>query len=491
MMTNNPVAQEMYDGLTILQHRGQDAAGIMTFDGDMFHHKKGVGLVRDVFDQHNMSRLKGAVGIGHTRYPTWGGCSKEDAQPEFSATPFGIGMAHNGNVFNSAEVKAELTDRYNMMVNSNNDIEVILGVFRHALMKEVEKDGEFRVDHIWKAVRSVYRKCKGGYSVVAYIAGKGLVGFRDPYGIRPLVLGRRTEDLRSEWVIASETVVLDVLGFELMTDVGNGEAVFIDEHREIHRKTVAVQAHRPCAFEYVYLARPDSQLDQVSVHKSRLRMGKYLGKQIKKLKLPFDVVMPVPDSSREAAVGVSDVLKVKYREGIVKNRYIGRTFIMPGQSIRKKSIRHKLNVIPHEVRGKDVLLVDDSIVRGNTLRQLVEMVRGAGAKRVYVASAAPPLRHPCLYGVDMPTKSDFVANQLSVDQIAAEIGVDGLFYQDVHDLRDAIKEGNKRIKKPCLACFTGNYPTKDVSLEALENAEKTREMTHQEVEANAVPLPMG
>jgi amidophosphoribosyltransferase len=491
MMTNNPVAQEMYDGLIILQHRGQDAAGIMSFDGEMFHHKKGVGLVRDVFDEHNMARLKGSIAIGHTRYPTWGGCSKEDAQPQFSAMPYGIAMAHNGNVFNSSEVKEELVSRYNMMVNSNNDIEVILGVFRHSLLKDVDKDGEFKIQHVWKAVRTVHRKCRGGYSVVAYIAGKGLVAFRDPYGLRPLQVGKRTRDLRPEWIVSSETVVLDVLDFDLVGDVKNGEAIFIDDHRALHRKTINKQAHRPCSFEYVYLARPDSLLDDVSVHKARLRMGRKLGKQIKKNTFSFDAIMPVPDSSREAAVGVSDVLKVPYREGIVKNRYIGRTFIMPGQSIRKKSIRHKLNVIPHEVAGKSVLLVDDSIVRGNTLRQVVEMVRKAGAKKVYVASAAPALRFPCVYGVDMPTKSDFVANQLTVQQIAAEIGADGLYYQRVDDLRDSIKEGNKKIKKPCLACFTGNYPTKDVDKMALDNAERTREMTHQEVEASGAPLPMG
>lgn len=489
-MTNAPVAQELYDGLIILQHRGQDAAGIMTFDGSMFHQKKGVGLVRDVFDERNMARLKGAVGIGHTRYPTWGGCSKEDAQPHFATLPYGITMAHNGNVFNSDTVKKELEQRYNMHINSTNDIEVILGVFRQSLLNDVEKDGKFSVGHLWRAVRTVYRKCRGGYSVVGYIAGKGMIAFRDPYGIRPLLIGKRNRDLRTEWILTSETVVLDVLGFDLVGDVAHGEAVFVDEDRQIHRKKLSHQPHRPCAFEYVYLARPDSVLDDISVHKSRLRMGKMLAKHIKKAGISLDVVMPVPDSSREAAVGVSDVLKVKYREGIVKNRYIGRTFIMPGQMIRQQSIRHKLNVIAHEVEGKSVLLVDDSIVRGNTSRQIVEMVRKAGAKKVYMASSAPPLRHPCLYGVDMPTKSDFVANQLTVDEIAKEIGVDGLFYQDVNDLKEAIRYGNKKIKKPCMACFTGVYPTKDVDTEALENAEKTREMTHQEIEAQAAGLPM-
>lgn len=464
------VAQDIYDGLVTVQHRGQDAAGMITYDGK-FHTRKDFGLVKEVFHTRHMRHLTGYAGVGFTRYATQGTGDLEEVQPFLGQAPYGVIIAHNGNIFNAPELRKELFEKDHRLVNSDSDGEVLLNIFTKALTKQ--NADKLEPEHIWNAVESVYKRCKGAYSSIGYIGRQGMFAFRDPHGIRPLIFGKRMNGLKEEYIFASESVTLDILGFEIIGDLGAGEAVFIDEEtRKVHRKKIMNKKQIPCIFEYVYFARPDSVMDGISVYKSRMRMGIKLAEKIKKAKLDIDVVMPVPDSARTAALEVSDKLGIKYREGLVKNRYIGRTFIMPGQRIRKKSIRYKLNAMPLEIAGKNVLLVDDSIVRGNTSRQIVDMVRQAGAKKVYFSSYSPPVVSPNLYGIDMATKEELIASHSSVDEICKFIGADALFYGDLDDIVDSCIKGNPKIKDFEMSCFDGCYKTGDVDEDVLrKNAE--------------------
>ena len=463
------VAQDVYDGLVTLQHRGQDACGMMTFDG-IFHMRKDLGLVKDVFHTRHMRNLTGYAGVGHTRYSTIGGGSVEDTQPFLGSAPFGVALAHNGNIFNSYELKKEIFEKDHRLVNSNCDAEVLLNMFTKALTKQ--NADSIQMKHVCKAVESVFDRAKGAYSVVSYIAKQGMVAFRDPHGIRPLVFGKRDNGLTTDYIFASESVTLDVLGFEMIGDVEAGEVVFIDEKtRTVNRKKLASKKHIPCIFEYIYFARPDSLLNDISVYKSRLRMGEALADVIKKKKLDIDVVMPVPDSSKTAAVALAERLGIKYREGLVKNRYIGRTFIMPGQKIRKKSIRYKLNPMKLEIKDKNILLVDDSIVRGNTSRQIIQLVKAAGAKKVYFVSYSPPVSSPCLYGVDIPTYDELIGAGNTIEEIREFIGADELIYQSVDDMFRACDVGTPKVKDFCMGCFDGKYKTGDIDDDVLkENA---------------------
>lgn len=470
-MANEPVAQQLFDGLTGLQHRGQDSAGIMTYE-DHFNLKKGNGLVRDVFHTKNMMRLRGNMGIGHVRYPTAGSNDAAEAQPFYVNSPFGLSLIHNGNLTNYDELKQEVLRVDLRHLNTKSDSELLLNVLATALRGI--KTTVLTPEKIFEAMESVFKRLKGSYCVIALIADYGMLAFRDPYGIRPLAFGKRDHNLMQEYIIASETVAIDTLGFDFVSDIQPGEVIFIDMKRNVHRKNLAKPKWAPCIFEHVYLARPDSIMDNVSVYKTRLRMGVKLAQKIKKANLDIDVVVPVPDSSRSAALPLAQELGVKYREGLVKNRYIGRTFIMPGQEIRKKSIHYKLNTIKLELRNRNVLLVDDSIVRGNTSKRIIQMVRDAGAKNVYFASCAPPLISPCVYGVDLPSKHEFVAHELSTDEICKVIGADALFYQDMQDLLDSAQEGNPKITGFCHACMNGKYPTPEVTKELLDKAEATR-----------------
>lgn len=466
--------QDLYDGLIVLQHRGQDSAGIMTYE-TRFHLKKGNGLVRDVFQDKHMMRLRGGVGIGHVRYPTAGCYEEAEAQPFYVNSPFGIALIHNGNLTNCDELKRQVTKDNSRYLNTGSDSEVLLNVVADEIAKSHKK--QLLPEHIFKAMKNVFKRVRGSYSVICLIAGHGLVAFRDPFGIRPLIFGEKKTPAGSEYILASESVALDTLGFSILRDIQPGEAVYIDMNRQVHAKQVEQKHWAPCIFEYVYLARPDSVLDGISVYKSRLRMGKALAVQIKhamKKGLKIDVVVPVPDTARSAGVEIAAEIGVPYREGLIKNRYIGRTFIMPGQNIRKRSIKYKLNPIPLELEGKNVLLVDDSIVRGNTSRKIIEMVRGAGAKHVYIALCCPPLRHPCVYGVDMPSRKDFVAHNLTIDEIGKVIGADAIFYQNLKDLVTSVKAGNPKVKNFCTACFSGKYPTPDITEEVLQKAETAR-----------------
>ncbi|MCK9185954.1 amidophosphoribosyltransferase [Candidatus Gracilibacteria bacterium] len=467
------IAQDVYDGLVTLQHRGQDATGMITYDGK-FHVRKDSGLVKDVFHTRHMKKLTGYAGIGHTRYSTIGAGSKEDAQPFLGPSPYGVMLAHNGNVFNAFELKKELFEKDQRHVNSDCDAEVILNLFTKSLSKQNPENG-ITPSNIWKAVESVYKRAKGSYSVVAYIAKQGMVGFRDPHGIRPLLFGKRDNGMTIDYIFASESVTLDILGFEIVKDVEAGEAIFIEEKdRKIHCKKIADEEFTPCIFEYVYFARPDSILNNISVYQARNNMGVKIAKKIKAAKLDIDIVVPIPDSSRTAAFAVADELELKYAEGLVKNRYIGRTFIMPGQKIRKKSIKYKLNAMPLVLKGKNVLLVDDSIVRGNTSKQIIQMVREAGAKKVYFASYYPPVINPCLYGVDMPSRKELIAASHTTEEIRKFLGADELIYSDVNDVLTSCLKENPKIKNMCMACINGKYPTGDVSEEVLENQEYSR-----------------
>lgn len=467
------VAQDVYDGLVTLQHRGQDAAGIMTYDGEKFKTRKDYGLVKEVFHTRHMQRLTGYVGLGHTRYATIGTGDLEEVQPFLGSAPFGLMMVHNGNLFNSHELKKEIFEKDHRMVNSDSDGEVILNMLSKALTKQNAELIE--PEHVWKAVESVHKRSKGAYSVLTYIARQGFLAFRDPHGIRPLVFGKRENGLTTEYIFASETVTLDILGFEYIDDVKAGEAIFIDEkERKIHRKIITHKTATPCVFEYVYFARPDSIIDGISVYKFRLRMGQKLAKKVMAAKLDIDVVMPIPDSSRSAALALADTMDLKYREGLVKNRYIGRTFIMPGQETRQKSIRYKLNPMPLEIKGKKILLVDDSIVRGNTSRKIIEMVREAGAEKIYFASYAPPVKYPNLYGIDIPTIKELIAAHASEEEICKQIGADALFYGDIEDMVDSCVEGNPKITDLEMSCFDGIYKTGDIDDEVLRLQAESR-----------------
>lgn len=468
---NNDVFKDLYQGLLSIQHRGQDSAGAITYDGH-FHTKKGNGLVRDIFSLDNFMRLKGNIGIGHTRYPTIGGRSGADAQPFFVNSPFGIIMAHNGNVINYTELNKILLEQYHRHLSSDNDVEIILNVFAQEL--SVQNINHIEPENIFCAVQKVYEQVKGSYSVVAYIAGGGMVAFRDPYGIKPLVYGKREDGILPSYAIASESVSLNITNFSDIKNVGAGQVLFIDEKRQLHTRQLARCPHSPCLFEWVYFARPDSYIDNVNVYDCRVNLGRFLAEEIKKHNLDIDVVVPVPDSARDAAIEIARCLNLRYREALVKNRYIGRTFIMPADQERKISVRYKLNPIPSEFKGKNVLLVDDSIVRGNTSRAIIELIRECGAKKVYFSSYSPPLRFPCVYGIDMQTKAEFIARNATIDQIAKKIGADKVIYQSLESLKKAVQTGNKKITQFCGACFDGHYPTGDVTAEVLETIEQDR-----------------
>jgi amidophosphoribosyltransferase len=472
---NGSVNQSLYDGLTVLQHRGQDAAGIATSSSGRLYLRKSNGLVRDVFHTRHMVKLIGNMGIGHVRYPTAGCSSTAEAQPFYVNSPYGISLAHNGNLTNAELLKEELFRDDLRHVNTDSDSEVLLNVFAH----ELQRLGKLRLEpeDVFAAIQQVHRRCSGAYAAVAMITGFGIVGFRDPNGIRPLVFGRRDTPKGSEYVLASESVAIDVLGFSLIRDVQPGEAVLIDTSSQLHARQCATQFQQaPCIFEFVYFARPDSIIDGISVHKARMRMGEALAGKISR-EWPnhnIDVVIPIPDTSRTAALQLATELGVKYREGFIKNRYIPRTFIMPGQALRKKSVRQKLNAIDLEFRGRNVLLVDDSIVRGTTCRQIVQMAREAGAEKVYFASAAPPVRFPNVYGIDMPTGDELIAAGRSDAEVAELIGADRLIYQDLADLLDAARRGNPAIENFEASCFDGNYVTGDVNAAYLEHVANLR-----------------
>ena len=452
------VASALYDGLTVLQHRGQDAAGIATVDGSKIRLHKGNGLVRDVFDAPQMQLLSGRVGIGHCRYPTAGSEGSDEAQPFYVNSPFGIALAHNGNLINTDALRREMFELDRRNINTESDSEVLLNVFAHELQSQPALTPQAAIN----AVAGVHRRCKGGYAIVSAVLGLGLVAFRDPNGIRPLVLGKRETANGAEFAVASESVALDTLGFQRLRDVAPGEAVVITARGELFSEVCAPPAvHAPCIFEYVYFARPDSMMDDVSVHKARMRMGVTLGEKILRLRPDHDIdtVIPIPDTSRDAALEIANVLGVKYREGFIKNRYVGRTFIMPGQGERVKSVRRKLNPIPLEFKGRVVLLVDDSIVRGTTSQQIVQMARDAGARKVYLASAAPPVRFPNIYGIDMPSPDELVAHNRSEAEIEKLLGCDWLIYQDIADLEAAVAGPKKKLSHFDSSCFTGEYVT--------------------------------
>ena len=452
------VAAQLYDGLTVLQHRGQDAAGIATADGGKLRVHKGNGLVRDVFDATSMQLLSGRVGIAHCRYPTAGSEGSDEAQPFYVNSPFGIALAHNGNLVNTDALRREVFEQDRRNVNTESDSEVLLNVFAH----ELDTQNALTPEAVFRALEGVNRRAKGGYAVVCTVLGLGLVAFRDPNGIRPLVLGKRTANGMDEYIVASESVALDVLGFERLRDVAPGEGIVITARGELFAQQCAEPlAHAPCIFEYVYFARPDSMIEEISVHKARMRMGVTLGEKILRERPDhdIDVVIPIPDTSRDAALEIANVLGVKYREGFIKNRYVGRTFIMPGQGERAKSVKRKLNPIPLEFRNRVVLLVDDSIVRGTTSQQIVQMARDAGARKVYLASAAPPVRYPNIYGIDMPSSEELVAHDRSEREIEQLLGCDWLIYQDLADLEAAVAGPKFPGRKFDSSCFSGEYVT--------------------------------
>lgn len=465
VVSQAPVNQTVYDSLLLLQHRGQDAAGIGTAHDKYFNMHKAHGLVRDVFRTRNMRALPGNCGLGHVRYPGFGSTkSVDEAQPLYVNAPFGIMFVHNGNLTNWRELRDALFNVDRRHINTNSDSEVLLNVFANELQQATTR-AVLDADAIFDAVASVHRRARGAYAVIALISSYGMVAFRDPYGIRPLCIGKQETADGVEWMIASESVALTGCGYSFVRDVDPGEAVFIDLDGQLVSRQCADNPQRvPCAFEYVYFARPDSVVDGVSVYDARLNMGEYLAEKVaKNLRLgDIDVVMPIPDSSRPSAMQLASRLDLRYREGLIKNRYIGRTFIMPGQTVRKKTVRQKLSAMEMEFRGKNVLLVDDSIVRGTTSRQIVDMARQAGANKVYFASAAPAVRHPNLYGIDMPSRHDLIATGRDTADIAREIGADGLVFQDLDALRDAIRSLNPAIGNFETSCFDGQYITGDI-----------------------------
>jgi len=471
----SPVNQSIYDALTVLQHRGQDAAGIVTWDEEGLKTRKSNGLVRDVFRTRHMLRLTGNVGMGHVRYPTAGTARSSEAQPFYVNSPYGICLAHNGNLTNHDELSELLITQDRRHLSTGSDSEVLLNVFAHELQKRTV--GSPTTEQIFEAVDAVHDRCKGGYAVVAMIIGYGIVAFRDPNGIRPIILGERETNSGKEYMVASESVALDGIGFRRAQDLRPGQAVFIENDGTLHLHDYAGEtSYSPCIFEFVYFARPDSIIDNLSVYKARLRMGEQLAGQIVR-EWPdhdIDVVIPIPDTSRTAAAQVAYHLGVKYREGFIKNRYIGRTFIMPGQAERAKSVRRKLNAIDLEFRNKNVLLVDDSIVRGTTSRQIIKMAREVGARKVYFASAAPPVRHPNVYGIDMPAASELIANGRTVKQIEELIGADRLIYQDLHGLIRSVRHDNSKITRFDTSCFSGEYVTGDVTKAYLRKLESNR-----------------
>jgi amidophosphoribosyltransferase len=475
IVAKGPVNQDLYDALIVLQHRGQDAAGIMTIDDGMFHLRKENGLVRDVFRTRHMKRLTGNVGIGHCRYPTAGSSSSAEAQPFYVNSPFGISFAHNGNLTNAHELQDEVFRISRRHINTTSDSELLLNIFAHALQNAASF--EVHPDEIFAAVETVHSKIRGAYAVVAAIIGNGMVAFRDPHGIRPLVLGKRQTEHGDEYMVASESVALDAVGFHFVRDVAPGEAVYVNEAGELFTKQCASKPScTPCIFEFVYFARPDSFIDGISVYASRVNMGRKLGEKIARewSDLDIDVVIPIPETSMDVALQIANTLEKPYRQGFVKNRYIGRTFIMPGQTQRRKSVRRKLNAISSEFKGKNVLLVDDSIVRGTTSEQIIEMARESGANKVYFASAAPEIRFPNVYGIDMPSANELIAYGREIEQIADCIKADGLIFQDIEDLVEAVREENNSLTAFETSVFTGNYITGDVDQAYLESIDKAR-----------------
>jgi len=460
IFARSAVAARLYDALTIVQHRGQDAAGITTLDGNRMRSARGMGLVRDVFGEEAMVGLSGEIGIGHVRYPTAGCDRPDEAQPMYVNSPCGIALGHNGNLINSERLSAELFAQDRRHINTESDSEVLLNCLAHEL---ASRPGLLTgPDHVFSAVDGVHRRCRGGYAAVALIAGVGLLGFRDPHGIRPIILGQRGSGPTAEYILASESVVLDILGFEPLSDLAPGESVLVTLDGRLHRhRSAEARAHMPCLFEYVYFARPDSMIDDISVYKARLRMGESLAEKILRewSDHDIDVVIPIPDTSRTACLPLAHMLGVKYREGLIKNRYIGRTFIMPGQEERIRSVRRKLNTISLEFKNKNILLVDDSIVRGTTSRQIIQMAREAGAAKVYLASASPPVRYPNVYGIDMPAASELIAAQRSEAEIGHAIGADRLIYQDLAALEKAVRGKNRRLAGFDSSCFSGEYVT--------------------------------
>lgn len=458
IMSHTEVAARLYDGLTVLQHRGQDAAGIATSDGRHLRVEKGNGLVSDVFDAGMMARLFGNMGIAHCRYPTAGSEGSDEAQPFYVNSPYGLALVHNGNLINTEALRREVFEQDRRSVNTQSDSEVLLNVFAHELAQQHALDAEAA----FAAVAGVMRRARGGFAVITMVMGLGLVAFRDPNAIRPLVLGKRETDEGVEYALASESVALDLTGFERVRDVEPGEAIVLTPDGHLHARRVAAEVlPRPCIFEHVYFARPDSMIDNISVHKARMRMGVALGEKILRERPDHDIdtVIPIPDTSRDAALELANVLGVKYREGFIKNRYVGRTFIMPGQGERAKSVRRKLNPIPLEFRNRVVLLVDDSIVRGTTSQQIVQMARDAGAKKVYLASAAPPVRYPNIYGIDMPTREELIAHGRSIAEVEKLIGCDWLIYQDLADLETAVAGPKHPGMRFDTSCFSGEYVT--------------------------------
>lgn len=488
MVASQPVNQEIFDALTVLQHRGQDAAGMMTCEGALFSLRKGNGLVRDVFRTRHMRRLKGNMGIGHVRYPTAGTSSEAEAQPFYVNSPFGIALAHNGNLTNATQLQSELFKEDLRHINTGSDSEVILNVFAHELQQIC--DVQLTSESVFKAVQGVYKRCRGGFAVVAMIAGQGLVAFRDPFGIRPLIFGQRENGEKTEIMVASESAALTALGFQIVDDVQAGEAIFIKPNGEITRHICTDNSQlSPCLFEFVYFARPDSIIDKVSVYKVRKNLGASLAEKILKSwpSHDIDVVIPIPETSRNSAIPLANGLSVEFREGFVKNRYIGRTFIMPGQAMRRKAVHQKLSVIELEFKNKNVLLVDDSIVRGTTSKEIIQMARNAGAKKVYFASSAPPVKYPNIYGIDMPCKNELVASEHTIEEIEKIIGADKLIYLDLSDLIQVVQEGNQNISQFDSSVFDGVYLTGDET-EYLTQASKARGVQTESKESELVTI---
>ncbi|MDJ0834843.1 MAG: amidophosphoribosyltransferase [Gammaproteobacteria bacterium] len=487
IVSQQPVAQVIYDGLLVLQHRGQDAAGMMTCEDNKLHLRKDNGQVSDVFHTRHMVKLVGNMGIGHVRYPTAGCSSSAEAQPFYVNSPYGISLAHNGNLTNVDTLKRDLYNEDLRHINTESDSEVLLNVLAHELQKRGKLD--LKVDDIFHAVSETHKRLEGAYAVVAMLTGRGILGFRDPHGIRPVVYGKRVSDQGTEYMIASESVALQAAGFDLVADLKPGEAVYIDQASQVHLRQCADNSRlTPCIFEHVYMARPDSIIDNIYVYKARLRMGVKLANKILRERPDhdIDVVIPIPDTSRPSAMELAYHLGVKFREGFIKNRYIGRTFIMPGQTMRKKSVRRKLNPIDIEFKGKNVLLVDDSIVRGTTSQQIIEMARDAGAKKVYMASAAPAVRYPNVYGIDMPAVEELIAHDRSDEEVGKLIGADWMIYQDLEDLIAAVKKGNPQIDEFDCSCFNGQYVTRNISDDYLDKVRAIRnDQAKQQTEAQA------
>lgn len=473
IFASNNVSTELYETLLSLQHRGQDSAGIITYNGS-FHVRKGLGLVREVFEEKHIERLSGSAGIGHVRYTTAGGSSVEEVQPFMVNSPFGIALAFNGNVYNFKELKEEVFKKDLRHINSNSDTEVVLNIFAYELSRYARDDF---FTGIKKAIKSVHRRVKGAYSAVALVADKGVIAFRDPHGIRPLVWGRRKNGNKYDHIFASEDTSFQILGFERYRDLEPGEVVCIDKLGRVKTEVITKKEFKPCIFEYIYFARVDATLDNVSVYRARLRMGQNLAKKIKKVypDLEIDVVIPAPQSATTAALSCAHELGVRYTEGLYKNPFIGRTFIMPEQKERQNANKYKLSAIKYEIKGKNVLILDDSIVRGNVSRHIVKLTRQNGAKKVYFASASPPLIWPDLYGIDMPTRQELIAYKKTEEEVRKEIGADILIYQDLEDVIEAVtRKGDVKFKRPHCAYFDGKYPTSDIDEKLLKQVEKQR-----------------